>query len=93
MSPGYQATQALHAAVELAMYSPRRMKPWNGTVVSLGCEDEFALFELMEKFEGNCHWTIFYEPDIKSYTSIAALLDENQAKRLSYLPLLLSGRR
>ena len=34
-------------------------------------------------------WTLFYEPDIDSYTSLACLLDLEQAKRLSPLPLLL----
>lgn len=91
MCPGYQATQALHAAVELSMEWPHKFKEWNGTVVSLGVPNENELLEWLDWCDGYCYHTIFYEPDITAHTSIACLLDEKQAKAVAHLPLLLQG--
>lgn len=69
------------------------MRKWNassGVVVNLSCADRWELYDLIEDVcDGQCPWVLFYEPDISEDTSVACLLTEKQAKRLSHLPLLL----
>lgn len=79
----------MHAAVQLVQDQPELGRAWrdgSGTVVSLSCDDELALWDWVDRFP-SC--SVFYEPDVSAYTSMAVFLSPDEAKKLSKLPLLL----
>lgn len=74
-----------------------RWESSSSTLVLLSVASENWILDWQERFSGSygaepkAPHTIFFEPDIDSYTAIAVVLNPEQAKYLSHLPLLLRG--
>ena len=94
LSPGYQAVQAAHAAIEFQHEHPNIAKEWNTYskyLVFLTVENEEALNHYLEKIKFyDLKHTIFTEPDIDNQlTAIAIEPSERTQKLVSRLPLAL----
>jgi peptidyl-tRNA hydrolase len=68
LSPGYQATQAMHAALDFSVQHPDIVREWNfhsNTLVVLAVPNEDRLLDFAKTAEswGVAH-TLFLEPDI-----------------------------
>lgn len=94
LSPGSQAVQACHAAVEFQYEHPKIAKDWNTNskyLVFLSVKDERALHFFLEKIKFyELKYSIFTEPDIgNQLTSIAIEPNVITQKLTSNLPLAL----
>ena len=94
ISPGYQAVQAAHAAIEFQHEHPEIAKVWNTNskyLVFLSVENEEALQRLLEKIQiQDIKYSMFFEPDIGNQLT-AVCLEPGQVceKLVSNLPLAL----
>ena len=94
LSPGYQAVQAAHAAIEFQHEYPEIAKEWNTYskyLVFLSVENEEKLHRFLEKIKyRNIKHTIFIEPDIgDKLTAIALEPNDNSRRLTAHLPLAL----
>ena len=95
LSPGYQAVQASHAAVDFQHQHPQIAKDWNKNsnyLIILSVENEEQLKKLIWKFQKSnlCH-TVFREPDIDNQiTAICVEPSEKTRKLTAHLPLALT---
>lgn len=94
LSPGYQAVQASHAAIEFQHEHPQIAKQWNTHskyLVFLTVENEKALYFLLEKIKFyDLKYTTFTEPDIgNQLTAVCIEPSERTQKLTSNLPLAL----
>ena len=94
LSPGQQAVQAAHAAIEFQHEHPTIAKEWNTIskyLVFLSVENEKVLHQLLEKIKyRDIKHTIFAEPDIGyQLTAVAVEPSERTRKLTSKLPLAL----
>ena len=94
LTPGYQAVQAAHAAIEFQHEHPEIAKEWNTCskyLIFLTVENEEELLFFLEKIKYyNLKYTIFREPDIDNQlTAIALEPCEKSRKLTSNLPLAL----
>lgn len=94
ISPGYQLAQAVHAGTQFAIEHPEWATEWNDIWKNLVClqvKDEDRLLDFCDVFAyEECPYTVFVEPDLNNeHTSAAALLTEEQAKKLKKLQLSL----
>lgn len=94
LSPGYQAVQSAHAAIEFQHEHPEIAKNWNTHskyLVFLTVENEKVLYQYLEKIKFyDLNYTIFTEPDIDNQlTAIAIEPGERTQKLTSRLPLAL----
>lgn len=94
LSPGYQAVQAAHAAIEFQHEHPEIAKDWNTNskyLIFLSVENEEALYRLLRKIQiKEIKYTIFTEPDIgDQLTAIAIEPTYESWKLTSNLPLAL----
>lgn len=94
LSPGYQAIQAAHAAIEFQHEHPKIAKEWNTYskyLIFLSVENEKALYQLLEKIKyKDIKHTIFTEPDIgDQLTAVCIEPGEISRKLVSRLPLAL----
>ena len=94
LSPGYQAVQAAHAAIEFQHEHPEIAKEWNTNskyLVFLTVENEEALKILLEKIQiRDIKYSTFFEPDNgNQLTAIALEPGQVSQKLVSNLPLAL----
>jgi len=93
LSPGYQAVQSTHAAINFIFEYPDRAGPWfqnSNYLVQLEANNERHLISIIRKCE-ECKllYTVFREPDIgNQITAIAIEPNEKTKKVVSNLPLL-----
>ena len=66
-----------------------KWKKESNSVITLGIKDEESLLNLYNKLKEVTESSIFYEPDIDSYTSICIYGTPFIRKKLQYLPLSL----
>ncbi|HSR86979.1 MAG TPA: hypothetical protein VLM11_22590 [Streptosporangiaceae bacterium] len=92
MGPGFQACQAIHAAIEFALAFPA-LAVAAPAVVLLASGDELSLGWLREDaVAAGLRHTSFHEPDLND--ALTALALEPAASRLvAGLPLALAGSR
>lgn len=94
LTPGYQAVQAAHAAIEFQHEHPEIAKNWNTHskyLVFLTVENEEALKFYLEKIKyKDLKHTIFREPDIDDQITAVAIEPGVMTQKLtSNLPLAL----
>ena len=94
LSPGYQAVQSAHAAINFQYQYPKIAKNWNSKsnyLIFLSCKSQDELIQYKNKFDlAGLLYTLFYEPDINNeLTAIAIEPSEKTKKICSNLPLLL----
>lgn len=95
LTPGQQAVQAAHAAIEFQHEHPEISKHWNTNskyLVFLSVPDENSLMFLLEKIKIlDLKYSIFREPDMNNQaTAIAVEPCEKTMKLCSKLPLALN---
>ena len=94
ISPGYQAVQAGHAAIQFQMEHPDIAKSWyneSNYLAFLSVEDENDLHILSQKcINKGINISVFREPDIGNQITAIAIEPCDKAKKIcSKLPLLL----
>ena len=94
LSPGYQAIQSAHAAIDFQHQHPEIAKQWNSIsnyLVFLSVASEEDLYRYLDKFEKKgLKFTPFFEPDINNELTAVAVEPTEKARRLcSNLPLTL----
>ena len=95
ISPGYQAVQSAHAAIEFQHEHPEIATKWNTEskyLVFLSVPDEQSLIKLLKKAQmRGLTYSIFKEPDIDNQVTAIALEPTERARKLcSHLPLALN---
>lgn len=96
ITPGYQLVQSNHSIADFAYEHPLEFKKWkeeSNSIVSLSIGDQDKLIDLYDKLSKLTACTIFYEPDISSYTSICLYGTPEIRKKLSKLPLALKDKK
>ena len=96
LSPGYQAVQAAHAAIDFQHQYPQIAKDWNKNskyLIILSVENEEKLKKYIRKFQNaNLYHVVFKEPDIgNEITAICVQPSEKSRKLTAHLPLALKG--
>lgn len=96
ISPGYQAVQAAHAAINFQHEFPSVSKEWNDCsnyLVFLSTENEQSLEHLIEKAKcKDIKYTVFREPDIDNQITAVAFEPSDAARKLcSKYPLMLKN--
>ena len=94
LSPGSQAIQASHAAIDFQHDHPEISKVWNinsNYLVFLSVKNEKSLLKFLYKIKSaNLKYTVFNEPDLKNQLTAVAIEPSEQAgKMCSNLPLAL----
>ena len=94
LTPGSQAVQAAHAAIEFQYEHPEIAQEWNTNskyLVFLSTENEDSLKEFIEKAkQREIKHSIFVEPDMGDQITAVALEPTQMAQKLcSSLPLAL----
>ena len=94
LSPGYQAIQSAHAAIEFQHEHPEIAKEWNTNskyLIFLSVENEEELQSLLQKIQiKDLKYSVFLEPDIGNQLTAIALEPTDKSYRLtSNLPLAL----
>jgi len=98
LSPGLQAVQSVHAAVEFCFQYPHLSKNWHfhsNYIILLTVENEQQLLALSdEAYKRGIKYAKFHEPDIgNQFTALALSPGEKTQKLTSYLPLLLKEKK
>lgn len=93
LTPGQQAVQSAHAAINFNYEHPDRAGPWfkdSNYLVLLSLENENELIKFIEKCENkNIKYTTFNEPDLNNeITAIALEPSITTQKMVSNIPLL-----
>ena len=96
LTPGHQAVQAAHAAIDFQHQYPNLAKIWHANsnyLVFLATENEFTLEDLIRKARSkDISFSIFREPDLENQiTAVAFQPCENTRKICSHLPLILKN--
>lgn len=93
LTPGYQAIQGTHAAVQFVFEYPEISKQWykDPYLAFLSVQDENSLKNLIKKAkENDIKISVFREPDINNSITAIALEPSDKSRRLtSSLPLAL----
>lgn len=86
MTPGYQATQAIHASLQFAFEHPQTYQDWitNSNYLGfLSVANEAQLHELLLKCQSrDIKVSVFTEPDINNQITAIALQPCDEARRL-----------
>lgn len=86
LNPGYQAGQAVHAAMQFAMEHSDLNKEWferSNYIAVLSVRDEWELHRLIDKAsKRGLRFSIFFEPDLKYEITAIALEPGKESKRL-----------
>ncbi len=97
MTPGYQAVQGLHAAVDFCMQHHDPAWRWwikSNTVVLLGVKNGARLLDYAAIAQRTgIQYTLFYEPDVGTYTALALEPGVRTTELCAKLPLALKKRR
>lgn len=92
ISDGYVVVQTAHAVADFAAEHPIKFKDWksnSNSIITLSISDEKSLLKIYNKLKELTEVSIFFEPDVDSYTSLAIYGTPEVRKLLSYLPLAL----
>lgn len=94
LSPGCQAVQAAHAAIEFQHEHFKIAKQWNSEskyLIFLSVQNEQSLLILLEKIQKHgLKYSVFREPDINNEITAIAMEPSDKSKKLcSNLPLAL----
>ena len=94
LSPGYQAVQSCHAAIEFQYEYPEIAREWNTNskyLIFLSVENEEKLQKLLTKIQiRSIKYSTFFEPDIgNQLTAICIEPGQESQKLTSNLPLTL----
>ena len=92
IAPGYQVVQSTHALADFAAEHPEKFKEWKATsnyIVCLSVPNEDKLLELRDKLALDTETSLFFEPDVDSYTAFCAYGTPEIRRKLSSLPLAL----
>jgi len=94
LSPGYQAVQSAHAAIDFQHQHPTIAREWNKNsnyLIFLSVENEQELKKFIQKFQiYDINHTVFIEPDLDNQiTAVCAEPSERTLKLCSHLPLAL----
>ena len=98
LSPGYQATQAMHAAIDFVLKYLAESLAWHkhsNYLCNLSVENEEQLFKLLAKAEQKGIKAMpFYEPDLGGELTAITFEPTIEAKKLtSSLPLMLKENK
>lgn len=92
LSPSQRAVQGAHAVAEYLLRGHKRdfLQPWNnGTIVMLRVKDASDLENTRQYLVNlGIEHAQFYEPDIKAYTAVAAVINQNEYKNFERYRLL-----
>lgn len=93
LSPGYQAVQSTHAAIQFTQEFPELTKEWyvsSNYLVSLSCKGEKELYELAYRArDGGLSVSMFHEPDIDNQLTAIAIQPSDLTQYLvRRIPLL-----
>lgn len=94
LSPGYQATQATHAALTFAIEHPALTRRWHDDsnyLVVLAAADESELITYLDRAASRgLKTTVFREPDLNDEVTAIVIEPGEEARRLcANLPLAL----
>jgi peptidyl-tRNA hydrolase len=94
LSPGYQATQAAHAALAFSVEHPGLTRRWHDEsnyLIVLAAPDEPSLLALLQRAESQgLRTTLFTEPDLNDEATALVIEPGLAAERLcANLPLAL----
>ena len=93
MTPGYQAVQSVHAAIDFCVANPGLAGDWHtasNTLALLSVPDERALTDLWTRLQDRGYTgVLFYEPDVDEHTALC--VEPAAAAVLKRLPLALKG--
>ena len=92
MSDGYVCVQSCHSVADFAAEHFETFKKWkneSNSIITLGIKNEESLLKLYNKLSEVTDSSLFFEPDIDSYTSICIYGTPDIRKRLRHLPLSL----
>lgn len=96
ISPGDQLAQSTHSVADFAVEHTEKFIQWkkeSNSVVCLAVPNEKSLLKLYEKLKDRTEVSLFFEPDIDGYTSMAVYGTPQIRKKLSYLPLSLKAEK
>lgn len=93
LTPGYQSTQAIHAAIKFVFEFPQIAQKWypDPYLAVLSVENESELQQLIQKLENsNLKYSIFRESDIDDQITAICIEPSDETRRItSSLPLML----
>lgn len=94
LTPGAQAVQAAHAAINFQHQHSTIAQEWNKNsnyLIFLSVENEQALKKFIQKFQiYNINHTVFVEPDLDNQITAVCVEPSERTKKLcSHLPLAL----
>ena len=93
ITPGYQATQAIHAAIQFVFEFPQISQQWfpDPYLAVLSVENESELKQLIHKLQqSNLKYSVFRESDIDNQITAICIEPSDETRRItSQLPLLL----
>ena len=93
LNPGYQSTQAIHAAVQFVFEFPHLAQQWfpDPYLAVLSVENESELKQLIHKLhQSNLKFSAFSESDIDNQITAICIEPSDETRRItSQLPLLL----
>lgn len=93
LTPGYQAIQSSHAAIQFVFEHPEISQIWfkDPYLAQLSVENEAELHKLIHKLQkSNIKYSIFRESDIDNQITAIAIEPSDKTRRLvSNLPLML----
>lgn len=97
ISPGYQAVQSIHAAIQFTQEYPELTNEWytsSNYLVSLTVKNESELLKLAYRArDHDLKVSMFYEPDIgNKLTAIAIQPSEITQKLVRRIPLLFKNK-
>ena len=98
ITPGYQAVQAGHAAIQFQHEHPEIARSWyqqSNYLIFLSVSDEASLYSFIEQAKlRDIKVSVFREPDINNeITAITLEPSEESRKLTSNLPLALKERK
>lgn len=91
ISNGYVTVQTSHSTIDWAFNNPATLSKWkaeSNSIIVLSAKNQAHLLKLFEELSlVSSDITLFYEPDIDSYTSLCLYADQDIRRKLSHLPL------
>lgn len=95
ITPGYQLVQSTHSVADFAAEHYNTFIQWkqeSNSIICLSVPDEKSLIKLYNKLKIRTEASLFFEPDVDSYTSVCLYGTPQIRKKLSYLPLALKSK-
>lgn len=96
ITPGYQVVQSTHSIADFSAEHPHKFNQWkneSNSIICLSVPNEESLLKLYDKFNDRTELSLFFEPDIISYTSLCLYGTPHIRRKLSYLSLSLNQNK